>query len=158
MKIFSGILLVGFMALAGASYLAKTAHSALPVEHLAIVGKDGKKHDFDVEIAANERDREIGLMFRESMAPDHGMLFEMDNTAVVRFWMKNTLIPLDMLFVAPDGTIRTIHENAIPHDLSAISSEVPVSGIIELNGGQAKVLGIAVGDKVQHAFFKAQSK
>lgn len=152
------IAVVFLMILTGTSYLAKTAYSALPVDHLRIVSQDGKKHNFEVEIAATEPDREVGLMFREHMAPDHGMLFEMDAPAIVNFWMKNTLIPLDMLFIAPDGTIKSIHANAIPQDLTPISSVVPVNGIIELNGGQAKALGIAVGDKVQHAFFKTQSK
>ena len=97
-------------------------------------------------------------MFREHMDPDHGMLFEMDGTAITQFWMKNTLIPLDMLFIAPDGTIKTIHENAVPKSLDSISSEVPVSAVLELNGGRAQALGIAAGDKVIYSFFNAPAQ
>lgn len=158
MKIFLNIVMVGLMALAGISYFAHEAKAELKIEKLEIVGKDGKKHDFDIEIAATPVDREVGLMFRDKMPPDHGMLFEMDKTEITNFWMKNTLIPLDMLFVAPDGTIKTIHQNAVPKDLTAISSEVPVNGVIELNGGRVQALGIAVGDKVVHPFFSDVKK
>jgi uncharacterized membrane protein (UPF0127 family) len=125
-----------------------------PTEKLTVISaKDGSKHDFDVEIADTPTDREIGLMYRTMMDPDHGMLFEMEQNAVVQFWMKNTLIPLDMVFVASDGTIKAIHADAIPQDLTGISSEAPVTGVIELNGGRAKALGLAVGDKVVHPYF-----
>ncbi len=158
MKIFMSVVMVGLMALAGVTYFTKTAHSELRTEKLEIVGKDGKKHSFDVEIAATDPDREVGLMFRDKMPADHGMLFEMDKNEVTKFWMKNTLIPLDMLFIAPDGTIKTIHQNAVPKSLDGISSEVPVSGVLELNGGRAQALGIAAGDKVVHPFFSAPKK
>lgn len=152
MKVFVSIVIAGLMMFS--LNIAQAADA--PTEKLAIVSaKDGKKHDFDVEIAATPTDREIGLMYRTKMDPDHGMLFEMDSDEVVQFWMKNTLIPLDMVFVGADGTIKSIHANAIPQDLTAISSQAPVTGIIELNGGRAAALGIAVGDKVEHPFFKA---
>lgn len=135
------------------------ASAALRTENLAIVSsKDGMKHNFSVEIADTPNARELGLMFRQKMGANQGMLFEMDRNEVVQFWMKNTLIPLDMLFVGADGTIKSIHPNAIPQDLTPISSEVPVTGVIELNGGRAKALGIVPGDKVVHPFFSAAAK
>jgi uncharacterized membrane protein (UPF0127 family) len=159
MKIFTNVMMAGFMAVAGLAFFANAARADLPVEKLVVVSsKDGTKHSFEVEIAATYVDREVGLMYRTEMAPNHGMLFEMDKNEVTNFWMKNTLIPLDMLFVAPDGTIKTIHANAIPKDLTALSSEIPVTGVIELNGGRAAALGIAVGDKVVHPFFGSDKK
>jgi len=158
MKIFVNVIMVGLMTLAGVSYFTKAARADAHVEKLEITSKDGKKHDFEIEIAATEIDREVGLMFREHMDADHGMLFEMDSAEITRFWMKNTLIPLDMLFIGADGTIKTIHENAVPKSLDAVSSDVPVTGVLELNGGRAKALGIAAGDKVTHPFFGAAKK
>ena len=143
MKILLNVVIVSVMFLAGASYFMKTAHGDVQVDKLVITTKDGTKHSFDVEIAATPTTREVGLMFREHMDPDHGMLFEMGETAITQFWMKNTLISLDMLFITPDGTIKTIHENAVPQTLPPISSEVPVS---------------AVGDKVIYPFFSPPAK
>jgi uncharacterized membrane protein (UPF0127 family) len=149
------ILMIAVMSL----MLATTACAAdAKTEKLTVVSKDGTEHYFNVEIAATPVDREVGLMFRTSMDPNHGMLFEMDANATVEFWMKDTLIPLDMLFVAADGTIKTIHENAIPKDLTPLSSKAPVTGVIELNGGRAAALGIAPGDKVVVPFFGSGKK
>ena len=155
---FVNIAMACLMALAGASYFMKDARGDAHLDKLVIVSKDGKQHSFDVEIAATDTDREVGLMFREHMDPDHGMFFEMNKNEITRFWMKNTLIPLDMLFIASDGTIKTIHQNAVPKTLDPISSEVPVNAVLELNGGRAQALGISAGDKVQHSYFNASSK
>ncbi len=154
-KSFFTVAIVLCIAATGLFYSLRRANGQthLHIQKLVIVGKNGVKHDFQVEIAATPEEQEIGLMFRKKMAPDHGMLFEMNQTAPVNFWMKNTLIPLDMLFVAADGTITHIHANAVPEDLTAIPSDGPVSGVIEINGGLAKSLGIAVGDKVLHPYF-----
>jgi len=150
MKLLAGIIMAGLIALS----LNVACAADAPTEKLTVISaKDGSKHDFDVEIADTPTDREIGLMYRTKMDPDHGMLFEMEQNEVVQFWMKNTLIPLDIVFVASDGTIKSIHDNAIPQDLTGISSEAPVTGVIELNGGRAKALGLAAGDKVVHPYF-----
>lgn len=141
------------MALAGTSYFVTSAHGGSHFEKLVIESKNGR-HTIKIEVAATPVDQEIGLMFREHMDPDHGMLFAMGRTDVLSFWMKNTLIPLDMLFIAPDGTIKKIHENAEPKSLKGVSSEVPVSAVLELNGGRARALGIAEGDKVIHPYFR----
>ena len=128
------------------------------LDKLVIVSGSGARHGISVEIAATPQARETGLMFRAHMDPDHGMLFEMEQTGVTRFWMKNTLIPLDMLFMAPDGTIMTIRENAVPKSLTPVSSDVPVNAVLELNGGRARALGIVAGDKVVHPFFRSAKK
>ena len=131
--------------------------SSLPVEKLTIETAAGQKAGFDVEIAATPIDLHVGLMFRKEMAKDHGMLFEFgQEPREESFWMKDTLIPLDMLFIAADGKIVTIHENAKPEDVTPISSVEPVTAVLELNGGIAASLHIKVGDKVVHPYFKAE--
>ncbi len=108
---------------------------------------------FDVDLALNEAERSHGLMFRKKLEPYEGMLFDFHQEAPVSFWMKNTLIPLDMIFIAADGTIRHIHANATPLSTDTIPSEFPVRGVLEINGGSARLLGIKAGDKVKHAIF-----
>lgn len=129
--------------------------SSLPVEKLYIQTKDGKP-EIEVEIASTPMDIKIGLMFRKSMDKNHGMLFQLgrDDPHEANFWMKDTYIPLDMLFVAKDGRIVNIHRNAKPLTLTPIPSLEPVTGVIELNGGMADALGIAIGDKVKHPYFE----
>jgi uncharacterized protein len=113
----------------------------------------GGKHHFAIEEAKTEAQMEQGLMYRRSMAPDAGMLFEYQQPQIMTFWMKNTLIPLDMLFIAADGTIADIHERAVPLLLDPINSAVPVLGVLELNGGTVARLGIKRGDLVRHPMF-----
>jgi len=96
---------------------------------------------------------EQGLMFRRTMAPDAGMLFEYQEPTVATMWMRNTLIPLDMLFVDAQGRIVNIHERAVPQSLDVISAAAPVRAVIELNGGTAARLDIFPGDLVRHPFF-----
>lgn len=108
---------------------------------------------FDVEMALTEPQREHGLMFRKSLGPYEGMLFDFYREQPVSFWMKNTLIPLDMVFIAGDGTIRHVHANAKPLSTDTIPSEYPVRAVLEINGGTAGLLGIKPGDKVKHQIF-----
>ena len=108
---------------------------------------------FDVEIANSPEERAKGLMFRESLGTREGMLFEFDELRPVAFWMKNTLIPLDMLFLGPDGTIVGIAAQTEPLSEKPIGSPMPVKAVLELPGGTAEALGIAVGDRVHHPFF-----
>jgi hypothetical protein len=151
--------------LAAASYLltpavSKEENAATPLktETLVITTNAGRQHTFNVEIAATPVDLEIGLMYRKQLAQDGGMLFEMGAEQMTRFWMKNTFIPLDMLFIGADGEIKTLHENAEPHSLEGVSSEVPVTAVLELNGGRARALGIQKGDRVLHAYFSTEAK
>ena len=107
-------------------------------------------HRFIVETARTSDEMRRGLMFREHLAPDHGMLFVYDEDQVASFWMKNTLIPLDLLFIDRSGRIVRIHERAVPLSTAIISSGEPVRAVLEVNGGTAGRLGIEVGDRVMH--------
>ena len=107
-----------------------------------------------VEIAATEASREHGLMNRRFLPPGRGMLFEFEREEPVEFWMKDTLIPLDMIFIAHDGRIVRIAENAQPLSQALVASGAPCDAVLELNGGAAAGLGLKVGDTVRHAFFK----
>jgi uncharacterized membrane protein (UPF0127 family) len=121
---------------------------------LAIISGSGR-HVFDVELALTPEQRAQGLMYRRSMAPDAGMLFDFGQRAGrAAMWMKNTYIPLDMLFINADGEIESIAARTIPHSLESVSSRGPVRGVLELNGGTAARLGIAPGDVVEHPIFK----
>ncbi|MCB8836702.1 DUF192 domain-containing protein [Aurantimonas sp. VKM B-3413] len=106
-------------------------------------------HDLNLEIAATEEDRRVGLMNRSSMPADHGMLFVFDQTQPVAFWMKNTLIPLDMLFIDESGTVKSIKTNTTPLSLTPIPSGVPVRYVLELNGGAAARYDAKVGDRLE---------
>lgn len=122
----------------------------------AIVISGGNRHVFAVELAVTPDEQARGLMYRERMANDAGMLFlfpERDHRA---FWMKNTLISLDLLFIDTDGRIRKVHHRAVPGSLETIPSDYPVSAVLEINGGLAKRLGIKAGDKVEHPAFRAR--
>ncbi|MDK1492292.1 DUF192 domain-containing protein [Sinorhizobium sp. 7-81] len=105
--------------------------------------------DLTVELAVDPAQREQGMMYRRQMAPDHGMLFDFGETRRVMMWMKNTYLPLDMLFVARDGTVRTIHENAVPLSEAIIDSGEPVAFVLELNAGTVRRLGIKPGDRLE---------
>jgi len=109
--------------------------------------------NFRVEVARTEAEQARGLMYRTSLPDDGGMLFPSAQPEPKSFWMKNTVIPLDMIFIAADGTIRSIHANAVPHSTETIPSQFPVRAVLEINGGSAKLLGIKPGDKVLHSIF-----
>ena len=125
----------------------------LPKEKLVIVTKDGKRHEFQVEIARTPQEQEVGEMFRKSVPEDGGMLFDWGAVQESNMWMRNTLVPLDMLFIGPDGTIRAIAEDAVPRSLAIIQSGAGVRATLEVAGGTAKRLGIVVGDKVLSPVF-----
>ena len=122
---------------------------------LTIVTRAGVRHPFQLEIANTPETRSRGLMFRRELAPDRGMLFEFGQRETdVSMWMKNTYIPLDMLFIRANGLIHHIAENTTPLSEATISSNGPVKGVLEVIGGTAKRLGIAAGDRVEHPFFR----
>ena len=125
------------------------------LDSLEIVTSTGR-HAFQVEIADNEATREHGLMDRRYMAPDHGMLFEFDREEPVSFWMKNTYIPLDMLFIRSDGRILRIAENTEPLSTKIISSGGLAKGVLEVIAGTAQKYGIAPGDRVAHPLFNGR--
>lgn len=142
------------LPLAAAAAGAAAQNTRLPVSELAIVTSKAR-HVFKVELAADDPSRTRGLMHRRSLAPDAGMLFDYGREVPgVAMWMRNTLIPLDMLFIKADGRILNIHERAVPHDLTSISAAGPVRAVLELNGGTVSRLGIRPGDRIEHPLFK----
>lgn len=147
----AGVLFAGFANALRAGENAPVVE--LPKEELVIKTQDGKEHSFQVEVAITAEEQRRGLMFREQMDEDAGMLFLFGREIPARFWMKNTYIPLDMLFIRADGTIANIHHNATPHSLEGVASAEPVLAVLELNGGISKKLGIQAEDKVVHNAF-----
>lgn len=123
---------------------------------LVIKSRNGD-HAFTVEVVDTPEGRSKGLMFREKLAPDAGMLFDFKESREVGFWMRNTFIPLDMLFITREGLIANIHVNARPHDPTSIPSDGPVEFVLEIPGGRSVELGIAAGDKVEHPRIKGNS-
>jgi uncharacterized membrane protein (UPF0127 family) len=111
------------------------------------------KLEFEVELAATAEQRRQGLMFRDSLEDDHGMLFDFGRTGPVTMWMRNTYIPLDMLFIDADGQIRRIVEHTQPLSDAVIGSGGPVRAVLELRGGVSDELGIEPGDRVIHPTF-----
>ncbi len=124
------------------------AFASAPLE---IVTAEGR-HAFTVEIAATDAQRAQGLMFRRFLAPDAGMLFLYPSPRVISMWMKNTLIPLDMLFLDAGGRVLTIHQRAVPGSERTVSSRVPAAAVLEVPGGTVERLGIRPGDRVENSF------
>ncbi|MFN3294366.1 MAG: DUF192 domain-containing protein [Gemmobacter sp.] len=108
---------------------------------------------FSVQVADTDATRSRGLMFVERMRSSAGMLFVYDRPGRAVFWMKNTLIPLDMIFADATGTVQRVHENAIPHDETPIDGGDGVLGVLEINGGLARRLGIGPGTVMRHPAF-----
>ena len=127
---------------------------SLPSEPLSIVTAAGTKLKFQVEIAWSFEEKARGLMYRDALAANAGMLFVYPKELRQAMWMKNTMIPLDMLFIRRDGHISHIHERAVPQSLDMISSHGRVLAVLELRGGTVARLGIAKGDWVRHKAFR----
>jgi uncharacterized membrane protein (UPF0127 family) len=108
----------------------------------------GRRHQFTVEVARSEGQQEHGLMERRELAADAGMLFPFDPPQPASFWMRNTLIPLDMIFIRPDGTIARVAANTVPLSETPVGVDEPVTAVLELRGGRAAELGIREGDRV----------
>ncbi len=125
----------------------------LPKEKLVIVTRDGARHAFDVEMATTEQQQTVGEMFRPTVPEGTGMLFDWGKTRDSDMWMRNTLAPLDMIFINPDGTIHAIAENTVPESLAIISSHGPVRATLEVAAGTTARLNIRVGDKVEQRIF-----
>ena len=106
-------------------------------------------HKFSVEVAATPAEQEKGLMFRRTLAPDRGMIFPYDPSQNVAFWMKNTLIPLDMVFIRSDGHVARIAANTVPMSLEPVPSGEPVAAVLEIAGGRAAQIGMKSGDLVE---------
>ena len=133
---------------ATASAPARHPESGLAVVPLTIVS--GKtRHAFRIEVARSGEEQAKGLMFRTALAPNEGMIFPMEPARQASFWMKNTVISLDLVFIGPDKRIESIAANAVPYSLSPINSRGQVAAVLELNGGRAAQLGLAAGDRVE---------
>jgi uncharacterized protein len=145
---------VGMVAVGLHNVLARVPPRGMEVARIAVVTADGAAHPFTVEVARTPAQIARGLMYREHLAPDAGMLFlypaPRDD---IRFWMKNTRVPLDMLFLAPGGGITRIHPRAQPGDEAPVHAGPGVAAVLELPGGTAARLGIAVGDRVEARTF-----
>jgi uncharacterized protein len=126
--------------------LGSAAAAAEPV----VVHAGGSAYKFEVEIVSTPETRAQGLMYRKSLAANAGMLFIYPDEKPVSFWMKNTLIPLDMLFLTSDGQIAHIAHNAVPMDETPIDSGAAVKAVLEVKGGTAAALGIKKGDRVEY--------
>jgi uncharacterized protein len=113
------------------------------------ISSDGKPHRFTVEVARTAEEQRVGLMNRQQLAPDRGMIFPFDAERVASFWMKNTLIPLDMIFIRADGSITNIEMNTVPLSEEPVYSYEPVTAVLEIPGGRSAELGIKAGDTVK---------
>lgn len=142
--------------LAGLATLATpglaTAKAPGALEPLAILTSRGPV-SFQVEVAADDAARARGLMYRKSLAPDRGMLFDFHTPRPVSFWMRNTYIPLDMIFIRADGRILSIARNTTPLSEEGVPSGGPVRAVLELIGGRAAEIGALPGDRVRHRIF-----
>jgi uncharacterized membrane protein (UPF0127 family) len=115
-----------------------------------VIHAGGSAYKSEVEVVTTPAARAQGLMYREALAPNAGMLFIYPGEQAVSFWMKNTLIPLDMLFLKADGKIAHIAHNAVPQDETPIDSGAAVKAVLEVRGGTAQALGIREGDRVEY--------
>ncbi len=147
-------LALGLISICATAWLAAplSAQQELPLEELAIETVAGKRL-FRVEVARNQSQRAVGLMWRRQMDPDRGMLFDFDSVRQVTMWMQNTPLSLDMLFIAEDGRVASIAAHTTPFSTERITSGVPVGAVLELLAGSAERLGIAPGDRVRHSMF-----
>lgn len=130
---------------------APAARAATPLQDLRIQKADGTVQVFKVERAVTEGQRERGLMDRTALPPGQGMLFLYEAPRTQAFWMKDTYIPLDMVFFTVDGTVAYIHPNAVPHDLTPIQpvpGRADICAVLEIAGGQAAATGLKPGDRM----------
>lgn len=151
----SAVLLLG-IAVCLAAGLPARAQSRLATfgqGELTIETAAGARHRFAIELAETAAQQAQGLMYRRKLAADAGMLFVYRNSGRLSMWMKNTFIPLDMIFIATDGRIAKIVQRTVPMSLATISSDESVRAVLELNGGTAARLQLAPGDRVLHEAF-----
>jgi len=149
------ILVLSLLAAAVTTAPARTLAAELKVETLVIETASGA-HSFQTEIADTDPTRAKGLMFRRHLAGDHAMLFVWDAPIAAAMWMKNTYIPLDMIFIRADGRILRIAENTEPLSTKIIPSGGPAKGVLEVIAGTAKRYGIEPGDRVAHPLFNGR--
>jgi uncharacterized membrane protein (UPF0127 family) len=142
-----------YLIMAAAAPVVMTPGQSAKLERVVIDSAKGERV-FMVEVVREEKERNRGLMFRHSLPDNGGMLFDYDPPQTVDFWMKNTYIPLDIMFIDATGHIITIAQNTTPLSLDHIPSGGPARGVLEINGGLSAKLGIKTGDTVHHALFE----
>jgi uncharacterized protein len=148
--------ILSILALAAFAVLSAPASPrALALEPLEIVSKSGV-HTFAVEMAVTPEEQAKGLMFRRELPEGQGMLFDFHQEQPATFWMKNTYVSLDMIFIRGDGRILRIAENTVPLSEALVPSGGPVRAVLEVVAGTARKLGIAPGDRVAHPIFGGQ--
>lgn len=130
------------------------AEAKLKREPATLVTAAGQRYEFTIEVAESEQDKATGLMFRTSIGEREGMLFPYGEPREITMWMKNTYIPLDMVFIKADGTIHRIEARTEPFSEKVIASRGNVTAVLEIAGGLAEKLGLKSGDKVVHRAFK----
>tara|TARA_B100000459_G_C8579295_1_gene202480 strand:- start:104 stop:544 length:441 start_codon:yes stop_codon:yes gene_type:complete len=128
--------------------------SASVKSELSIITSNGSRYNFLVEVARTEEEKKIGLMFRKTLAKNAGMLFLYKREALRLMWMKNTFIPLDILFIDKKGVIKRVVKRTVPHSLATISSRQSVLAVLELRGGITSSLDIKKGDRIEYPAFK----
>ena len=133
-----------------ASNAVELSQSPAGLEQVPLtITSGGREHRFTVEVASTAEQQSMGLMYRNRLDPDRGMIFPFDPPRDASFWMRNTLIPLDMIFVRADGSIANIEANTVPYSEEPVTSAGPVAAVLELAGGRSAELGIKPGDKVK---------
>lgn len=133
------LILLGLASGAGAQELAS----------LTVVTETGE-HPFSVEVADSPMERSRGLMYRRELAADHGMIFDFGTEQPASFWMKNTYVSLDMIFIRADGTVANVAENTEPLSVETVQSTEPVRYVLELVAGSADAIGLKAGDRVEY--------
>jgi len=146
-----------FVALAGCTAETRSSAAQPPARQLSPAGLEtvpleiksrGRTHRFSVEVARTPDEQARGLMFRDRVGDNEGMIFPFQSPVAASFWMKNTVVPLDMVFIRADGTIARIAANTVPYSLDPVFAGEPVAAVLELKGGRSAELGIAAGDRV----------
>uniref|UniRef100_Q07MI0 DUF192 domain-containing protein n=1 Tax=Rhodopseudomonas palustris (strain BisA53) TaxID=316055 RepID=Q07MI0_RHOP5 len=150
MRIFGSAVALVWLVL-----LSAPGARAMDTQTLEIVTKSGVQV-FSVEMATTEQEKTTGLMYRKELPDGRGMLFDFSPEQPISMWMKNTFIPLDMIFIRSDGRISRIAENTEPQSLAIIASGPPAKGVLEVIAGTARKYGIAVGDRVAHPLFNGR--
>jgi uncharacterized protein len=150
--VFAGFSLAGLLLVVMLIAAPLHAGTAMRVEPVTAVTATGR-YVFQAEIAATETERQRGLMFRKGLAADAGMLFDFVTPRKATFWMKNTFVGLDLIFIRADGTVARVHENAVPRSETYIGVDEPVRGVLEVIAGTSRRIGLKAGDRVEHPIF-----
>jgi len=135
---------------------APALEAKMRFEPLWLITGDGREQQIEVEVAAEPSEKRVGLMFRTHLADGKGMLFPYEKPQEISMWMRNTYIPLDMVFIRADGVVHRIEKRAEPMSERIIASEGPVTAVLEL-AGAADRLGLKAGDRVRHQHFSASA-